>query len=320
MQRFALPIVIAITALLTGIFIGRYTSSSTQVVPPRQNTPSSTEPAANSLRPAPVSPRIPGVTSDSTAPAGPASSENIISKIQAALTRSGSRHTYATFSKIAETVDATNVGEVLAFVQTLRKPQEKSMLVSCSWGVGRSSIASGRRVRANSSGRHSAKLGHYQRGRRLAEHDATAANTWAQQLPAGQARDQAMQTIVSALADKDPQAALAFLETLPAGRNRQNLYWPISALDDDRSVCGGGARPANPSRAQSRYRAPGDRCKLGEPGSRSRFRLGKYAGAWTGPQYYAAKYFIGLGQQRSAESRHDYFGVTGRGAARSINQ
>jgi len=106
MQRFALPIFIAITAFVAGIIIGRYISSSTEVVSPRNNTRSSTETAANSLNPSPVSPRIPGVASDSTEPTVAASSENIISKIKTALTHSGSRHTYATFSKIAETVDA----------------------------------------------------------------------------------------------------------------------------------------------------------------------------------------------------------------------
>ena len=78
------------------------------------------------------------------------------------------------------------------------------------------------------SGRHGAKLGaspaRSAAGRNTIRAAATA---WAQQLPAGPARDQAMQTIVSTLADKDPQAALTFLQNLPAGRNRQSLYWPI---------------------------------------------------------------------------------------------
>src|SRR2546423_14874397 len=56
--------------------------------------------------------------------------EEIIAKIKSALSHSGSRHTYATFSKLSETVDPSNLREVLAFVQTLPKPQEKGMLVS----------------------------------------------------------------------------------------------------------------------------------------------------------------------------------------------
>ncbi len=229
MQRFALPIFIAITALLAGIIIGRYTSSSAPgIVSRRKNIPLSTETAANSLNPSPVSPRITGVASDSTEPAVAASSENIISKIKTALTHSGSRHTYATFSKIAETVDAKNVREVLAFVQTLPKPQEKSMLISLF--VGRwaeldspAAIAYAQTISAGTARNWAitSAVGGW------AEHDATAATAWAQRLPVGPARDQAMQTIVSALADKDPQAAFDFLQSLPAGRNRQSLYWPI---------------------------------------------------------------------------------------------
>ena len=110
MQRFALPIVIAITALLTGVIIGRYTASSIGGVPSRRtNTRSSTDPAAatTSPNPPPVSSRNSVAASESTAPATADSSENIIAKIKEALTHPGSRRTYATFSKLAETVDAT---------------------------------------------------------------------------------------------------------------------------------------------------------------------------------------------------------------------
>ena len=239
MQRFALPIFIAITALLTGVFIGRYTSSSTQVVPSRQNTRDSTEAAANSLSPAPVSRHTPGSASDSKETVVAASSEDIISKIQTALTRSGSRHTYATFSKIAETVDATNVRDVLAFVQTLRKPQEKTMLISLF--VGRwaeleppAAIAYAQTIPAGTARNWAitSAVGGW------AEKDPSAATAWAQQLPAGPARDQALQTIVSSLADKDPPAALTFLETLPPGRNRQRLYWSRSGNGSIRSTSG----------------------------------------------------------------------------------
>src|SRR6266404_3071870 len=170
LRRFALPIFIALAALLTGIFIGRYISSSTEVVPPRNTTRGSTETTANSLNLSPVSPRIPGVTSDSTEPAPAASSENIISKIKTALAHSGSRHTYATFSKIAETVDAENVRKVLAFVQTLPKPQEKSMLLSLFVG-------------------------------RWAELDPQAAIAYAQTIPAGTGRNWAITSAVGGWAE-----------------------------------------------------------------------------------------------------------------------
>src|SRR6267143_4676357 len=180
MQRFALPIFVAITALLTGIFIGRYTSS-TKLVPPRNNTRSSAEPAANSLNSSPVLARIPGVASNSTEPAIAASSENIISKIKTALTHSGSRHTYATFSKIAETVDAKNVRDVLAFVQTLPKPQEKGMLISLFIG-------------------------------RWAELDPPTAIAYAQTLPPGAARNWALTSAVGGWAEQNATAAIAWAQ------------------------------------------------------------------------------------------------------------
>src|SRR6266446_6263174 len=131
MQRFALPIVIAITALLIGIGIGRYTSSSSDVSRPRSSARSSSEPAkTNPVNPAAVSSTANRPQLQSNAPHSTDSTENIIAKIKAALGQFNSRHAYATFSKLAETIDETNVREVLAFVQTLPKPQEKSMLVS----------------------------------------------------------------------------------------------------------------------------------------------------------------------------------------------
>src|SRR3984893_18174672 len=213
MQRFALPLVIAITALLMGIVIGHYTVAPAKISSPRTDNPSSTETSTS-----PHSPAVPSrdvvVEPDSSTAAVP-SSESIFFKIKAALGHSGSRRTYATFSKLADTVDANNVREVLAFVQTLPKPQEKSMLISLF--VGRwaeldpqAAIAYAQTLPAG-TGRNwaiTSAVGGW------AEHAPTAATAWAQQLPMGPARDQAMQTIVSTLADKDPQAALTFLQSL----------------------------------------------------------------------------------------------------------
>jgi hypothetical protein len=64
--------------------------------------------------------------------------------------------------------------------------------------------------------------------RSWAEQDATAAQAWVLQMPPGQDRERALQSVVSSLAETDPQAALNMLQTLPAsGSSRQNYYWPI---------------------------------------------------------------------------------------------
>ena len=94
------------------------------------------------------------------------STAEIIAKIKNALAHPGSRHTYATFSKLSESVDATNVRELLAFVQTLPKPQEKNMLVSLF-------VA------------------------RWAELDPSAALAYAQALPGGVARNWALTSVVT---------------------------------------------------------------------------------------------------------------------------
>ena len=150
-----------------------------------------------------------------------ASSQEIIAKIKEGLAHSGSRHTYATFSKLSEMVDATNVREVLAFVQALPKPQEKSMLVSlfvARWAELEPAAAIAYAEALPGGSMRNWAVTSAVSG--WAESDPAAATSWVQQLPIGPLRDQAMQTVVSALADKDPLAALSFLENLPPGRNR----------------------------------------------------------------------------------------------------
>src|SRR5690242_17261742 len=130
MQRFAIPIAIAITALLLGIAIGRYTSSPNNT--PRANGQTLVASPASIESPhSPVLPSTQKTAPSKTSSSAPnASAENIIAKIKAGLTQFNSRHAYATFSKLAEEIDEKNARDVLAFVQTLPKPQEKSMLVS----------------------------------------------------------------------------------------------------------------------------------------------------------------------------------------------
>ena len=230
-KRFILPISIAVPALLAGIAIGHYASPGVMPAPPAQRMNASAQETDASSGSPNLAPTL-GVSSkagsDDSDSANAVSSDNIIARMKAALARPNSRHTYATFSKLADAIDPKNVRAVLAFAESLQKPQEKSMIVSLIVGRWAEFDAPGAIGYAESlpagTSRNwaitSAVSG-------WAERDATAATAWAQQLPPGPARDQALQTIVSALAEKDPHAALTFLQTLPPGRNRQNLYWPI---------------------------------------------------------------------------------------------
>src|SRR5437763_448075 len=213
MLRLALPLFIAITALAIGVVVGRYTIAPAKISSQRLDNRSSTETTtSNPPNSSAVPSRDVAIASDSPT-AVATSSVSIIFKIKAALGHSGSRRTYATFSKLADTVDAKNVREVLAFVQTLPKPQEKSMLISLF--VGRwaeldpqAAIAYAQTLPAGTvrNWAITSAVGGW------AEHDTAAATAWAQQLPAGPGRDQAMQTIVSALADKDAPGALAVVQ------------------------------------------------------------------------------------------------------------
>src|ERR1700738_879651 len=180
MQRFALPIVIAISALLIGIGIGRYTSSSSELIRPRSSAANSNDagPATSSVNPPAVSTTRNFPSSKSKPPPSTDSTAAIIAKIKDARLHSFSRHTYATFTKLAETVDASNIREVLAFVETL-PPQEKSVLVSLFVG-------------------------------RWAEFDPSAAIAYAQSLPVGTSRNWALTSAVTGWAEKDSAAATAW--------------------------------------------------------------------------------------------------------------
>src|SRR3979409_910095 len=190
MQRFALPIVIAITALLIGIGIGRYTFSSSEVIQPRSNAANSNDagPATSSVNLPPVSEARNSLSSKSNPAVPTSSTAQIIARIKDARLHSFSRHTYATFSKLAETVDASNIREVLAFVETL-PPQEKSVLVALFVG-------------------------------RWAEFDPSAAIAYAQSLPAGTSRNWALTSAVTGWAEKDPAAATAWGQPVPLAPGR----------------------------------------------------------------------------------------------------
>src|ERR1700681_2389446 len=134
MQRFTFPIFSALTALVAGIAIGHY------ALPLQKTFPSSSKHAAASLsQPAAISPTSP-LTSASSALSPIADSKdsgfdssskkNLIAELQSALAQTGSRRTYAAFSKLTDSIDEKNVHEVLAFAEGVSKPQDKSMLIS----------------------------------------------------------------------------------------------------------------------------------------------------------------------------------------------
>ncbi|MGZ5503218.1 MAG: hypothetical protein ACXWGY_01030, partial [Chthoniobacterales bacterium] len=202
-KRFLLPASIALVALLVGIAIGRQTLSRTPVsaaAPPVAPVTAST--------PFPARIPLPSQTPATLAQAEttePELSDNsaadIISRMKAALGRPPNRKTYATFSKLADSIDAKNVREVLSFVETLQKPQEKSMLVSLVVGrwsefdpQGAIAYAQALPVGTSRNWATTSAIAGW------AERDTAAATAWTQQLPPGPQREQAMQTIISALA------------------------------------------------------------------------------------------------------------------------
>jgi hypothetical protein len=291
-KRFILPISIAVPALFAGIAIGHYASPAPQITPAQATASTSAEQdraSSNASKPA-ATPDDMAQSDASDADENQSNSNNIIARMKAALGRPNSRHTYATFSKLADSIDPKNVREVLAFADGLQNPQEKSMLLSLVIGRWaefdpKAAIAYAQNIPPGTSRNWaitSAVSG-------WAERDANAASAWAQQLPPGAARDQAMQTIVSALAEKDPNAALAFLQTLPAGRSRQNLYWPIftkwTATDPAAAAERALQLPAGSSR---------------DSGSGIGLHLGELLADWAGTQSRTAEYLVDLGEQRSA--------------------
>ena len=81
--------------------------------------------------------------------------------------------------------------------------------------------------------------------------DATAANAWVLQLPPGQERDRASQSVVSSLAETDPQAALNMLQTLPTrAGSAKFLLADLFSLGQHRSGDGRRRAPRNCPRVQ----------------------------------------------------------------------
>src|SRR4051794_36741705 len=110
-KRFLLPLGIAVPALFAGIAIGRYATPAPAAAPARSSNATPSTAADGTSSNAPKVAAAPDVTAESEAdePDANQSSSSLISRMKAALGRPNSRHTYATFSKLADSIDPKNV-------------------------------------------------------------------------------------------------------------------------------------------------------------------------------------------------------------------
>src|SRR3954447_24664934 len=217
--------IIAVLALGSGILIGRYTAAP--VVAKSAPTIASA-PQLHGAAPisAPAKPVRRTVTEKGAEPdSSPVTSENVVTALRNALAHMGSRRTFVEFGKLAELIDAKNVGEVLAFAEGLPKAQDKTMVLSLllnRWAEfdPKSALAYAENLPAGNARTRAitSALGGW------AEHDPAAATAWTLQLPAGQLRDRAMQSVVFSLVDKDPQAALSLLQNSPPRPDQYGIY------------------------------------------------------------------------------------------------
>jgi len=130
--------------------------------------------------------------SESSEKSPPPSTENLIADLKAALSRPGSQRSYAAVSKISESVNQSNIREVVGFAETLPREQDKNVLRSVLLGRwaefdAQAAVAYAQALpnRARNSAVSSVIAG-------WAEHDFAGASAWTQQLSPGPLRDQAM--------------------------------------------------------------------------------------------------------------------------------
>jgi hypothetical protein len=196
------------------------------------------------------------------------------------------------------------VNEVIAFAETVQKPQEKSMLLSLVIGRWAEFDPAGRdRLRAEYSARTSRNWAITSAVSGWAERDSAAATAWRSKLPPGPARDQALQNNRPPRSPRRTTGRPRVSRDAPAGRNRQSLYWPIFSkwtrpiLLPPRIVrisC----RLAKA--AMQRFRSS---AQLGKSGSRSRVLVGEHTAARPGPKQRAAKYPGELGEAKIRNAR-----------------
>src|SRR6185312_5607964 len=134
MKPVITALLIAVVALSAGIAIGRYTASPA----PQKSAQSTQKPAqsdSSSDFPPVPRPRIQSTAARVTqTDSSPPTSENIVAALKGALSRFGSRRTFVEFGKLSELINQQNVGEVLAFAETITKPQEKNAILSMLLG------------------------------------------------------------------------------------------------------------------------------------------------------------------------------------------
>src|SRR4029077_5925776 len=102
------PIFAAVTAFIFGLLLGHYTTPS-----PKPGAPTNPQPATVER---PILPSLPTAAATATAPPSessekspPPSTETLIADLKAAISRPGSRHSFAAFSKISESVNQANI-------------------------------------------------------------------------------------------------------------------------------------------------------------------------------------------------------------------
>ena len=147
------------------------------------------------------------------------------------MARPSDRHSHLEVSKLIDGIDPKDVRPIIERLQALPRERDKSVYLSmlyARWAEG-DPLAALAYAQDQTTGTPSdRKMAVSSIIRAWAVKDAPAAQTWVMQMPPGQERDRALQSVVSSLAETDPQAALNMLQALPAsGGGRQNYYWPI---------------------------------------------------------------------------------------------
>ena len=147
------------------------------------------------------------------------------------MARPSDRHSHLEVGKLIDGIDPKDVRPIIERLQALPHERDKSLYIAMLYGRWAEGDPQAALVYAQDPASGSVsdrKIAVSSIIRAWAGKDATAAQTWVMQMPPGQDRDRAMQSVVSSLAETDPQAALNMLQSLPAtGASRQNYYWPI---------------------------------------------------------------------------------------------
>jgi hypothetical protein len=229
MTGIRLAIFAALGAFLVGIIVGYYAvlPSLTGGSHPQSGKFESTLPANPVL-----SPKQTTALDESPPRSTPSlpSNENIIADLKTALIHADSRHSYAAFSKLIESVDEKNIQPVLAFAQSVPKDEKSRILLSLLVG-------------------------------RWAEFDPQAAIAYAQNTPGESSRNSMLTSALSGWAEHNLPGASAWAQQLPlfhggersAIRHRlrskftsgpsapESLLANLQPLDGLRSSCGSGS-------------------------------------------------------------------------------